>query len=62
MKMVKMTPWHQMWFTDFFYLEMCNNLYLLLDYKCLLLFVFLTDYKFNINNNINISMNSESRH
>lgn len=52
---------HKMWFTKKF-LEMCNNLYLLLDFKCFLLFMFLTDYKFNINNNINIFMNSESRH
>ena len=36
------------------FLEMCNNLYLLLDFKCFLLFMFFTDYKFNINNNINI--------
>ena len=61
MKMVKMIPLHQMWFTDKF-LEMCNNLYLLLDFKCFLLFMFLIDYKFNINNNINIFMHSESRH
>ena len=24
---------HQMWFAEYF-LEMCNNLYLLLDFKC----------------------------
>ena len=52
---------HQMWFREKF-LEMCNNLYLLLYFKCFLLFMFLTDYKFNINNNINIFLNNESRH
>jgi len=52
---------HQMWFTKKF-LEMCNNMYLLLDFKCFLLFLLLTYYKFNMNDNINIFMNSESRH
>jgi len=33
MKIVKMILLHEMWFTEKI-LEMCNNSYLLLDFKC----------------------------